>query len=186
MSHLHLIIAPDPLLKQKAQAVSQFDQELVTLVENMFDLLYHHQGIGLAGNMVGILQRIIIIDIAKDHKPSPLVFINPEIIDQSDEVQTHEEASLSYPGISAPITRPQAITLKYQDLKGIEKETKLNDFLATVVQHEMDYLEGRSYLDHLSRLKRDNLLKKMKKYKSLSHAHAHDHDHDHDHHCEHC
>jgi peptide deformylase len=168
MSPLTLIQAPDPIFKQKALAVTLFDDELKHMVEAMFDVLYHHQGVGIGANMVGVLKRIIIIDLHPNGISTPLVFINPEVEVLSDEVQTFTEASLSFPGISAEITRPKQISLTYQTLTGANKNLKLEGWLATVVQHELDYLNGQTFLDHLSLVKRNNLLRKYKKYLKIA------------------
>lgn len=129
----------------------------------MFDTLYREQGVGIGANMVGLLKRIIVIDLQQDGKKSPLGMINPVLIQTSQETQVFEEASLSYPGISAKITRPAEITVTYLDTQGGSQSLDASGFLATVIQHEMDYLDGRTYLDHLSSLKRKMLLKKMEK-----------------------
>ena len=165
MKPLELIIAPHPIFKQKAQLVTKFDVELKHQTECMFDVLYHHQGIGLGANMVGLLKRIVIIDLQKDSQHTPMVFINPEIISASAEQQAFHEASLSFPNIGAEITRPKTINLKYQNLSGVEKNLKAEGWLATVIQHEMDYLDGKTFLDHLAPMKRNTLLRKLKKNK---------------------
>lgn len=167
MSLISLIQAPNPIFKQKAAMVTMFNDELKHLVEQMFDVLYHHQGIGLGANMVGVLKRIIIIDLQPDGTNTPMIFINPEVEKIGDQMQSFTEASLSFPGISAEISRAKYISLKYQTLTGEEKTLKAEGWLATVIQHEADYLDGRTFLDHLSPVKRNNLLRKYKKYLKL-------------------
>lgn len=163
MKPLELIIAPNPIFKKKAAVVTDFDDVLAKLVEAMFDVLYHHQGVGLGANMVGVLKRIVIIDLNENGNNLPMVFINPKITETSSEQQVFTEASLSFPEIYAEISRPKAIKVCFQNLKGEDKTFSAEGWLATVIQHEMDYLDGRTFLDHLSPIKRNNLLRKMKK-----------------------
>jgi len=170
MAHLHIITAPDPIFRKKASAVSSVTDDIKALADQMLDVMYENRGIGIAANMVGLLHRMIVVDIQPEGNREPLVCINPEIIWASDEMSTNEEASLSFPGISADITRPNAIKLKYLDRNGDKQELDAEGFLAIVIQHEMDYLDGRTYLDHLSKMKRDRLLKKMQKYLKQGHA----------------
>lgn len=164
MALLNLVHAPHPIFKQIAQPVEQFDVSLARLVDDMFETLAFEEGLGLGANMVGILQRIAIVDLQEDGAPNPLTFINPDIIWQSEEMQTFEEASLCFRGISAEVTRSKAIKIRYQDVQGAAQTLEAEGFLASVIQHEVDYLNGIIFLDHLSRLKRDRLLKKMAKY----------------------
>ncbi|SDD68262.1 peptide deformylase [Kordiimonas lacus] len=170
MAHLHIVAAPNPIFRQKAVPVVDVDDGIKALAEQMLDVMYENRGIGIAANMVGLLHRIIVVDIQPDGNRDPLVCINPEITWASDETSTNEEASLSFPGISADITRPNAIKLTYLDQQGEKQELDAEGFLAIVIQHEMDYLDGRTYLDHLSKMKRDRLLKKMQKYLKQGHA----------------
>ena len=166
MLTLPLIFAPNPVFRQKASAVDIFDASLRQQIAAMFETLYENRGLGLAGNMVGLLKQIIVIDLQTDGTKTPLVLINPEITDESSEFQVFTEASLSFPGIEAEISRPKSISISYMDATGTEQTLSADGFLATVIQHEMDYLVGRTYLDHLSRLKRNNLLRKYKKLRS--------------------
>ncbi|WP_286831321.1 MULTISPECIES: peptide deformylase [Kordiimonas] len=170
MAHLHIVTAPNPIFRQKALPVVDVDDGIKALAGQMLDVMYENRGIGIAANMVGLLHRIIVVDIQPDGNRDPLVCINPEITWASDETSTNEEASLSFPGISADITRPNAIKLTYLDQQGEKQELDAEGFLAIVIQHEMDYLDGRTYLDHLSKMKRDRLLKKMQKYLKQGHA----------------
>jgi len=163
MPKLSLVIAPDPVFRKKAETVELVDDHIRGLVSQMFDVLYQENGAGIGANMVGLLKRIIVMDLKEEGKPSPLAMINPEILASSEETQIFEEASLSFPGISAEIERPKEITVAYLDPEGRSQKLVANGFLATVIQHEMDYLEGKTYLDHLSRVKRDSLLRRYKK-----------------------
>lgn len=165
MIFLPLVIAPDPVFRMTAEPVKVVDEETRAEVCAMFDTLYREQGVGLGANMVGLLKRIIVVDLQEGGKKAPLAMINPEITGTSEETQVFEEASLSFPGISARITRPNSIEVTYLDTDGRSQTLAATGFLATVIQHEIEYLDGRTYLDHLSTVKRNMLLKKMAKLK---------------------
>ncbi len=163
MPELQLRIGPDLIFKQKAETVTDFGPELSDLTDSMLAVLYREKGVGLGANMVGILQRIIVVDLQMDGHRAPLVCINPELTSYSSETSTNEEASLCFPGIRAKIERPNAIEISYQDIEGNQHSLKAEGWLSTVIQHEMEYLDGKTFLDNLSKLKRDRLLKKLKK-----------------------
>lgn len=163
MLELPIVIAPDPIFTKKAEPVTIVDDNIREIVKAMFATMYREQGAGIGANMVGVLKRIIVMDLKENGENLPIAMINPELLESSDEVQEFEEASLSFPGISAKIKRPSKITVSYLDPEGREQQMQAEGFLATVIQHEMDYLEGRTYLDHLSKLKRDTLIKKYRK-----------------------
>lgn len=171
MTVLQLTYAPNPIFKQQSSLVTKFDQTLTQLVNDMFETIAYEQAVGMAAPMVGILKRIIVIDIKGDSKP--LAMINPEITAKSAELQTFEEASLCFIGVSAPVNRSSTITVQYQDLEGKICTMEAEGFLATVIQHEIDYLNGIVFLDHLSKMKRDLLLKKMEKYLKMHPPHVH-------------
>jgi peptide deformylase len=164
MPTLPLVYAPNPIFQKHATPVTEVDDGIRTLVSDMFDTLYAENGVGIGANMVGILTRIIVVDLQTNGSRDPHAFINPEIITRSQETQKFTEASLSYPGISAEITRPKEIELEFLSLEGQKQTLKADGFFATVIQHEMDYLDGRVYLDYLTPMKRNVLLKKMKKH----------------------
>ncbi|MEH6404196.1 MAG: peptide deformylase [Sneathiella sp.] len=163
MPALPLVIALDPVFRKVAEPVLVVDAEIKQLVADMFLTLYAEKGLGIGANMVGVLKRVIVIDLQENGNKSPIAMINPEIINVSEEHQTFSEASLSYPGIEADISRPKEITVRYLDENGQAQELGANGFLATVIQHERDYLDGRIFLDHLSRIKREGLMRKYKK-----------------------
>ncbi|GLQ07326.1 peptide deformylase [Sneathiella chinensis] len=163
MSSLSLVIGPHPVFRQKAIPVAEVDDTVRREVADMFDVLYRHQGVGIGANMVGLLKRIIVIDLQEGGQKKPLAMINPDILETSESTQEFEEASLSFPGIAAKIRRPASITVRYLDLEGQGQEITAEGWLATVIQHEMDYLDGVLFFDHLSRLKRDGLLRKYRK-----------------------
>jgi len=173
MAHIPLVYAPNDIFRKKAIAVGSVDESLRTLVDSMFETMYLAHGVGIGANMVGVLKRIAIVDIQENGVRAPLTFINPEIIWRSDEKQVYEEASLSFPGISAQISRPKAIKLKYLDYNGQAQEMEAEGFLATVIQHEIDYLDGKTFLDYLSKLKRDTLMRKMIKHTKMHPPHIH-------------
>lgn len=163
MATLSLVMAPDPIFRRKSAAVQQVDDNIRALCDGMLETLYAERGIGLAAPMVGVLQRIIVIDLQQDGTRAPLVCINPQIKNLANETEKHEEASLCFPGIRAEIERPAALELDYLDRTGAPHNLRAEGWLATVVQHEMEYLDGRTFLDNLSKLKRDRLIKKMLK-----------------------
>ena len=161
---LKLVYAPNDVFKKKAQMVETVDENIRDIIDGMFEILQTHSGIGIGANMVGILKRIIVIEMNQDDKLHRYAMVNPEIIKSSKELQNFDEASLSFPGISAPVKRHRDITVKYLDYDGTEQTLDASGFLSTVIQHEMDYIDGRTFLDHLSKMKRDLLLKKMHKH----------------------
>ncbi len=160
---MEIVIGPDPIFKKKALPVEIVDGRVRVLVHQMYDVLYAAQGIGLGANMVGLLERIVIIDHKPNGQSFPKTYINPMLSELSDDMQSFTEASLSFPGISAEVTRPNAVTVNYLDVNGKEQSERLEGWEATVLQHEVDYLDGKIFLDHLSATKRAMLLKKYKK-----------------------
>ena len=162
----NIIIEPDPILRKKSDYVERVDDEIRKLMQDMLKTMYDAPGIGLAAIQIGILKRIVVIDISKDEdKKSPLFLVNPEIIHRSKETSTYEEGCLSLPGQFAEIERPAECTLKYIDYNGKEKELKADGLLATCVQHEVDHLNGILFIDYLSKLKKDMIIKKLVKQK---------------------
>ncbi len=164
MTALKLIYGPDPIFAKSAEFVTLFDEGLQKITQDMVATLYAEKAVGIGANMVGILKRIIVIDLQEDGHP--LILINPEITQKSNDTQCHTEASVCFPGISADITRPRKITLTYQDYTGSQRQITAEDYLATVIQHEIDYLNGIIFLDYLSTIKRKMLLKKTRKFQS--------------------
>lgn len=173
---LPLVYAPHEIFKKKAEPVEMVDDGVRLLVDRMLKTLEVERAVGLGANMVGILKRIAVAHLVNDEKTAPYVFINPRILWRSEELQTFEEASICFPGVSAEITRPHAIKIEYLDYNGKDQELEAEGFLATVIQHEVDYLEGIVYLDYLSKLKRETLLKKMQKYQKYHVPHVHTED----------
>lgn len=173
MSNLSLVYAPNPIFKKHAEHVATVNDETRKIADQMLKIMYQEKAVGLGANMVGILQRIVVVDLRENSTPNPHIFINPEIIWHSEEVQTFKEASLSFPGINAEITRPKAIKLNYLDYDGKKNTLEASGFFATVIQHEVDYLNGKVFLDYLSKFKRDTLLNKMLKHIKLNPPHIH-------------
>lgn len=166
MAKLKLYEYPHPILKKKAEKVQKVDDELRKLLDDMLETMYASNGCGLAAPQIGVSKRIVVIDIAhEDEEPRPLYMVNPEIVWQSEEKEISEEGCLSVPGQRAEVERPAAVRIKYLDYDGREQELEADDFLAVAAQHEIDHLDGVLYIDKLSRLKRQMLLKKLEKYR---------------------
>jgi peptide deformylase len=171
MAILPIIETPDPLLRQKSTPVEQVTDELRRLIDDMFDTMYAAPGIGLAAVQVGVPKRILVIDLQDSEVEGgepvrdPRVFINPEILEASEEVQPYNEGCLSVPEMYAEVVRPARVRARWLDRDGASHEEELTGFLAVVLQHEMDHLEGILFIDHLSRLKREMILKKLAKYR---------------------
>jgi peptide deformylase len=152
---------PDPRLRTRAQPVTRFDAELGTLVDDMFETMYAAPGIGLAATQIDVHQRVIVIDVSGD-RSTPLVLVNPEILSR-DGVETMEEGCLSVPGYFDEVERAARIRLRAQDRMGVVYERDCDDLLAVCVQHEMDHIDGKLFVDYLSDLKRDRVRKKLDK-----------------------
>lgn len=194
MAILEILEVPDPRLKVVSEPVKpeEFNDELKQLADDMLETMYDAPGIGLAAIQVGIPKRLLVIDLQPDdtdaepeecghdhgdgghhhhHYPSkkePRVFVNPVIVDPAEDMSTFNEGCLSVPEIYADVDRPATCTVKYQDLDGNHHEEALEGLLATCLQHEMDHLEGILFIDHLSRLKRQMALKKLKKIRQAA------------------
>jgi len=162
---------PDPVLRQISKPVEVFDDELKTLVEDMFETMYDAPGIGLAAVQVGIPIRLLVIDLQEPEEEGgepvrdPKVFINPEILWHSDDEVPYTEGCLSVPEQYAEVMRPEKIRAKWRDVEGNAYEEEIDGLLAVCLQHEMDHLNGVLFIDHLSRLKRDMVLKKLAKWR---------------------
>ena len=169
MAVLEIIKAPDDRLKQKAEPVDKVDDDLRAFIDDMFDTMYDNQGIGLAATQVGDLRRVLVLDVdQQEGDKNPMVFVNPEIIAESEEQNTYLEGCLSFPGQYAEVKRPKFVTIKYLDYDGNEQSVEADELLATCIQHEIDHLNGVVFVDHLSRLKRDMIIKKLIKEKKLA------------------
>ena len=169
MAVLPIIEAPDPLLREVSSPLDSVTDETRALVADMFETMYAAPGIGLAAIQVGVPKRLLVIDLQEPEEEGgepvrrPMVFINPEIIEHSETVQPYTEGCLSVPEQFAEVERPDRIRARWLDEKGERHEEVLDGLLAICLQHEMDHLEGILFIDHLSRLKREMILKKLLK-----------------------
>ena len=161
-----ILTEPDPILRKKCEPLEKVDTETKKLMDDMLETMYAAPGIGLAAIQVGILKRLVVIDISKgEEEKKPIFLINPQIIHRSKKTSIYEEGCLSLPGQFAEIERPAECTLKYIDYNGKEKELKADGLLATCIQHEVDHLNGILFIDYLSKLKKDMIIKKLVKQK---------------------
>lgn len=169
MAILPIIETPDPRLRTISTPVEAIDADLQRLIDDMFDTMYDAPGIGLAAIQVGVPKRVLVIDLQEPDQESgeairnPMVFINPQILEGSEEHSVYQEGCLSVPDQYAEVERPATVRASWMDRNGVIHEEQLSGLLATCLQHEMDHLEGILFIDHLSRLKRDMLLKKLTK-----------------------
>jgi peptide deformylase len=164
MTVREIIKLPDKRLRLVSEPVKRIDAGLRKLVEEMFETLYAAPGIGLAGIQVGVAKRVIIMDLSKkDDTRKPEVFINPEVTWASEEKSTYEEGCLSIPEYYEEVERPAVVKVKYLDLEGKAREVEAGGLLATCLQHEIDHLNGILFIDHISKLKRDRIIKKFSK-----------------------
>ena len=166
MALREILTEPNAILREKSLNVDMVDKDLQKLMDDMLETMYAAPGIGLAAIQIGIPKRVIILDIdQKEGKKNPMFFVNPEIIEKSENSSTYEEGCLSVPGQFAEITRPEKCFVKYLDYYGQKKEIKAEGMLATCIQHEIDHLEGILFIDYLSKLKRTMIVKKLSKQK---------------------
>ena len=162
MALLPILHHPDPRLRQKAKPVARFDAALQRLIADMFETMYAAPGVGLAATQVGIAQRIAVMDCSREeNRREPLVMVNPEIIEQA-ETEEVDEGCLSVPGVSDTLKRYRRVKARAQDAKGQAFEIEADGLLAQCIQHEIDHLDGKLYIDRLSSLKRERLLKRMR------------------------
>jgi len=161
---LPIVIAPAAVLKAKARKVTDKDTDAVrALVPRMFATMYRAPGIGLAAPQVSVGLRVAVVDLMPDEKPSPITMINPEIVLASTEMATREEGCLSIPKQYAEVTRPARVKVRYFDLEGAKKEIEAEGLLSACLQHEIDHLDGVLFVDHLSALKRNMIMRKLAK-----------------------
>ncbi|MBW9112258.1 peptide deformylase [Rhizobium cauense] len=159
-----LIILPDPLLRQVSKPIERVDADLQRLADDMLETMYDAPGIGLAAIQIGVPRRMLVIDVSREgEEKQPLVFLNPEIVASSDERSVYEEGCLSIPDYYAEVERPATVTVKYLDRDGKDQTVEADGLLATCLQHEIDHLNGVLFIDHISRLKRDMVIKKFTK-----------------------
>jgi peptide deformylase len=164
MAVREILILPDKRLRKVSEPVKKIDADIRKLVDDMFETMYDAPGIGLAAIQIGTSKRVVTMDLAKKEEPkNPQVFINPEIVWASDEKSVYEEGCLSIPETYSDVERPARVKVKYLDVAGEMHEIEANGLLSTCLQHEVDHLNGILFIDHLSRLKRDRVIKKFTK-----------------------
>jgi peptide deformylase len=171
MTRLPIYVTPHPVLRQIAQPVETVTDDIRRLMNDMLDSMYANNGIGLAAPQVGVLQRVVVMDLeqrddddGKRRRGTPLYFINPEVVWTSEEVSVYNEGCLSVPAQYGDVTRPAVVRVRYLDENGTSRETEADGLFATCMQHEIDHLNGILFIDHLSKLKRDMVLKKLGKW----------------------
>ncbi|WP_020187258.1 peptide deformylase [Methylopila sp. 73B] len=163
-----LVYLPDSKLRLVSAPVERVDDEVKALVATMYETMYDAAGIGLAAIQIGVAKRVVTIDLAgKDEAPQPLTLINPEIVKSSDERQVYDEGCLSIPDYYEEVERPAQVTVRYLDETGAPKEIEADGLLAVCIQHEIDHLNGVLFIDHISRLKRDRVMKKFEKARAV-------------------
>ncbi|CAK7258937.1 peptide deformylase [Shinella yambaruensis] len=163
-----LIILPDPILRQVSKPIETVDSEVKALADDMLETMYDAPGIGLAAIQIGVARRMLVLDVSKEGEDKkPLVFINPEVVSASDARSVYEEGCLSIPDYYAEVERPAAITVKHLDRDGKEQLTEADGLLATCLQHEIDHLNGVLFIDHISKLKREMVIRKFTKAAKL-------------------
>jgi peptide deformylase len=164
MALREILVVPDPILKQVSTPVETVDDDLRALMDDMLETMYAAPGIGLAAVQVGVPKRVIVMDLAREGEPpAPRYFVNPEILWASEETAPYEEGCLSVPEIFDEVERPSQVKLRYLDYDGKVVEEDAEGLYAVCIQHEMDHLEGVLFIDYLSRLKREQAVKKVKK-----------------------
>ncbi len=164
MTRLTIRTLPDDVLRQMAQPVKSINADIVQLMDDMLETMYAHNGIGLAANQVGVLKRVITIDVSKERDGTKAIFMaNPEVLETSEETFTYNEGCLSVPEHYADVTRPKSIRMTYLDKQGKRQELEAEDLLSQCIQHEIDHLNGKLFIDYLSPLKRKMLLRKLEK-----------------------
>ena len=161
-----ILTIPDPLLRKKSLSVEKVDKEIRNLMDDMISTMYDAPGIGLAAVQIGVPKRVVVMDLSKNpDRKKPMYFINPEIIWKSNVNSSYEEGCLSIPNQFAKVERPEKCYIKYLDYEGNEKKLEAEGLLSTCIQHEIDHLNGVLFIDYLSKLKKDMIIKKVSKDK---------------------
>ena len=164
-----ILTIPDSKLREICAPIEKVDDSVKKLVDDMFDTMYDAPGVGLAAIQIGELRRLFVLDVAKDGKPpKPLVFINPKIVWTSQDHSTYEEGCLSIPGYYEEVERPAKVRVQFLNRDGEEQEMEAEGLLSTCIQHELDHLDGKLFIDYLSKLKRDRVMKKYTKFAKMS------------------
>ncbi len=168
MAILPLVIAPDERLNKKSATVDKVDDSIRALLDDMLETMYAHDGIGLAAVQVSVHKRCIVVDVARrEGRNEPIKFVNPEIVQSSDDLSLFNEGCLSFPDQYSEVERPEVVTVRYLNEHGEKKELQATGLLATCLQHEIDHTNGIVFVDYISRLKRDMILKRLTKAKKL-------------------
>lgn len=179
MAILPLVVAPDERLKTRSKEVAEVNDDIRTLCKNMLETMYHNNGIGLAAVQVGVMKRVVVVDIewstaempddpnaeASGKDGNPICMINPELVETDEEPSVYKEGCLSFPEQYSDVERPKEITVKYLDENGAPQNLHADGLLATCIQHEIDHVNGVVFVDHISRLKREVIMKKLTKLK---------------------
>lgn len=198
MTILPIVIEPDDRLHIKSSPVETVNDEVRKLAADMLETMYYERGIGLAAVQVGVHKRLLVVDVNWSEEDGPgdqYVLINPEILSADSELNKYKEGCLSFPDQYAEVTRPASVKVRYTDLDGKQQEQEFEGLLATCIQHEIDHINGIVFVDHVSKLKRDMIVKKLAKMKKqgafdhvhgphCNHGHHHEHDHVHDENCD--
>ena len=164
---MEIIIAPDSRLNQVSKKVESFDNTVISILNQMLECMYNNNGIGLAAPQVGILKRLVVVDCSdKNNIKKPIKLINPEIVKSSSEITEFEEGCLSLPTQYAKVKRPAEIIVKFQNIEGIFCQESFSGIEATCIQHEIDHLDGKLFVDHVSKLKKNFIIKKLIKFKN--------------------
>jgi peptide deformylase len=181
MTILPIVLAPDPLLKQPSLPVAEITPDIRCLAADMFETMYAANGVGLSAVQVGVLTRLIVVDVewgssryaseeaavTPPKKGNPIAMVNPEIVGRSPELRVYDEGCLSFPGQYSEVERPDIITVEYLDLDGKTQRLQADGLLSTCIQHEIDHMDGVVFVDHISRIKREMILRKVKKAQKL-------------------
>ncbi len=160
-----ILIHPDPRLKKPCEAVGEITPEIAALAADMFETMYDAPGIGLAAPQVGVMLRVLVMDCAKDGPPEPMVLLNPRVIWASEDLSSYEEGCLSIPDQYAEVKRPASVRVEWMDMDGQTQDRAFEGLWATCVQHEIDHLDGKLFIDYLGPLKRQMITRKMEKLK---------------------
>ncbi|MFM2343775.1 MAG: hypothetical protein RLZZ210_383 [Pseudomonadota bacterium] len=160
---LEILHYPDERLRNIAQPVTVFDDKIIQIVQDMFETMYHANGIGLAAIQVGIKLRIVTMDLTGSEKKKPVVFINPTLTNVSQETNVYEEGCLSVPGVNEKVERPKMVTINAYGMDGKPFSIEADELLSTCIQHEIDHLDGKVFIDRISRLKKSRIDEKIKK-----------------------
>ncbi len=160
-----ILIHPDPRLKKPCDPVAEFTPDLAELAQDMLETMYDAPGIGLAAPQIGVMKRVLVMDCIKDGPPRPMVLINPQIVWSSEDQSVYEEGCLSIPDQYAEVKRPESVRVTWQDATGAPQEEQFDGLWATCVQHEIDHLDGKLFIDYLGPLKRQMITRKMEKLK---------------------